>query len=129
MAGRVEGKVALITGGGSGIGRATAETLAREGAKLVVTDFNPETAAETASIVAEAGGAARSLAHDVTDEDQWKAVFASLRAEEGRLDILFNNAGVSNNSRLLEDTDLAHWRHVNGANVEVYSSARNTASN
>ena len=118
MAGRVEGKVALITGGGSGIGRATAETLAREGAKLVVTDFNPETAAETASIVAEAGGAARSLAHDVTDEDQWKAVFASLRAEEGRLDILFNNAGVSNNSRLLEDTDLAHWRHVNGANVE-----------
>ena len=118
MAGRVEGKLALITGGGSGIGRATAETLAREGAKLVVTDFNPETAAETASIVAEAGGAARSLAHDVTDEDQWKAVFASLRAEEGRLDIRFNNAGVSNNSRLLEDTDLAHWRHVNGANVE-----------
>ncbi|HKK29719.1 MAG TPA: glucose 1-dehydrogenase [Alphaproteobacteria bacterium] len=118
MAGRVEGKVALVTGGGSGIGRATALTLAREGAVVFVTDSRQETAAETAAMIEDAGGSARSMAQDVTDEGQWQAVFASLRENEQRLDILFNNAGVSNNGVLLADTTLEHWRKVNAVNVE-----------
>lgn len=118
MAGRVEGKVALITGGGSGIGRATAQIMAREGAIIVATDLNEAAAAETVSMIMEAGGKARAIAHDVKDEAAWQAVFASLRATEGRLDIVFNNAGVSNDGRMLADTTMEHWRHVNAANVE-----------
>jgi 3(or 17)beta-hydroxysteroid dehydrogenase len=118
MAGRVQGKVALITGGGSGIGRATALTLAREGAIVVATDRHEEAATKTARMIGEAGGQARSLAHDVTDEAQWKTVFASLRQEEGRLDIVFNNAGIGNDGLLLKDTTLEQWRKVNAVNVE-----------
>ena len=118
MAGRVDGKIALVTGGGSGIGRATALTFAREGAAVVVTDLREESAAETAAMIAEAGGKARAMAQDVTDEAEWQAVFASLRANEGRLDILFNNAGVGNGGVMLAETTLDHWRHVNAANVE-----------
>lgn len=118
MAGRVEGKIALITGGGSGIGQATALTFAREGATVVVTDLREASATETATMIMDAGGTARAMGQDVTDEAQWQAVFASIRATEGRLDILFNNAGVSNDGVMLADTTLEHWRHVNAANVE-----------
>ena len=69
-------------------------------------------------MIVEAGGKARAMAQDVTDEAQWQAVFASLRATEKRLDIVFSNAGVSNNGILLADTTLEQWRHVNAANVE-----------
>ncbi|MEQ9640376.1 MAG: glucose 1-dehydrogenase [Alphaproteobacteria bacterium] len=118
MAGRVQGKVALVTGGGSGIGRASALTLAREGAAVVVTDLHAETAEETAGMVRDAGGQARSLAQDTTDEALWREVMASIRETEQRLDIVLNNAGVSNDGRLLKDTTLEQWRFVNAANVE-----------
>lgn len=118
MGGRIEGKVALVTGGGSGIGRASALTMAREGARLIVTDLNGETAEETAAMARDAGGAARAMMQDTTDEARWRQVMASIREQEQRLDILLNNAGVSNNSRLLKDTSLADWRFVNAANVE-----------
>ena len=118
MAGRVEGKVALVTGGGSGIGRASALTLAREGAAVVVTDLNARTAEETAAMIAEAGGQARAMAQDTTDEARWGEVMASIRETEKRLDIVLNNAGVSNDGRLLKETSLEQWRFVNAANVE-----------
>lgn len=118
MAGRVEGKVALVTGGGSGIGRASSIALAREGAKLVVTDLNPDTAAATAAAITDAGGTARAMAQDTTDDARWLEVMASIRETEAYLDIVLNNAGVGNNSRMLKDTTLEHWRQVNAANVE-----------
>lgn len=118
MAGRVEGKVALVTGGGSGIGRASALTLAREGAAVVVTDLNAKTAEETAAMIAEAGGQARAMAQDTTDEARWGEVMASIRETEKRLDIVLNNAGVSNDGKLLKETSLEQWRFVNAANVE-----------
>lgn len=118
MAGRVEGKVALVTGGGSGIGRASALTLAREGARLVVTDLNGGTAEETAAMIRDAGGAARAAAQDTTDEARWIEIMASIEDQEQRLDIVLNNAGVSNGGKLLQDTSLADWRFVNAANVE-----------
>ena len=125
MADRVADKVALITGGGSGIGRASALTLAREGATVVVTDLHADTAAETAEMIQDAGGNARSMAQDTTDESQWQAVMASIRDTEKRLDIVLNNAGVSNGGLLLKDTTLEQWRFVNAANVEgVYMGTK-----
>lgn len=118
MGGRVAGKVALITGGGSGIGRASAITLAREGAQVIVTDLNGDTAAETAGLAVDVGGACRAMAQDTTEEATWQAVIASIENGEGRLDIVLNNAGVSNKGRLLKDTSLEDWRFVNAANVE-----------
>ena len=107
MADRVADKVALITGGGSGIGRASALTLAREGATVVVTDLHADTAAETAEMIQDAGGNARSMAQDTTDESQWQAVMASIRDTEKRLDIVLNNAGVSNGASSTQPTSRA----------------------
>ena len=94
MAGRVQGKVALVTGGSSGIGRGCAEKLAAEGATVVVTDIQDDKGAETIAMIAKAGGKAWYLRHDVTDEAAWESVIAEIKAREGRLDILVNNAGI-----------------------------------
>src|SRR3546814_11425639 len=94
MAGRVEGKVALVTGGASGIGRGCAERLAAEGASVVVTDVQDDKGAETVAGIVKAGGKAEYLHHDVTDEAAWEQVLAEVKARHGRLDILVNNAGI-----------------------------------
>ncbi|MEK9905764.1 MAG: glucose 1-dehydrogenase [Rhodospirillales bacterium] len=116
--GRVSNKIALVTGGGSGIGRASAIILAREGAFVLVTDLNLDTASETAELINASGGNSRAMQQDTTVEYQWQEVMGSLRKQEGGLHILLNNAGVSNGSRLLKDTTLNDWRRVNAANVE-----------
>jgi 3(or 17)beta-hydroxysteroid dehydrogenase len=92
--GRVEGKVALITGAASGLGRADAEILAREGATVVLTDINEDAGEAAAESIREAGGKATFLAHDVSDEEQWRQVVNRVRSEHGRLDVLVNNAGL-----------------------------------
>jgi 3(or 17)beta-hydroxysteroid dehydrogenase len=87
--GRVDGKVAIVTGGAMGLGEADARILAREGAKVVVTDVNRELGAAVAKDI---GGDYHF--HDVTDEQQWIDIIAAVAAKYGRLDILVNNAGI-----------------------------------
>ena len=91
---RLEGKVALITGGGGGIGRQTALAFAAEGARVVATDVNSEAGAETVSLVEEAGGEAIYRDADVSKAADCEAMVQAAESEFGRLDILFNNAGI-----------------------------------
>lgn len=94
MTQRLQDKIALVTGGAGGIGRATALAFAREGAKVAVVDLNANAAAEVALAVAAAGGEAISLQVDVTRADQVAAMVGRVVERFGRLDIAFNNAGI-----------------------------------
>ena len=91
---RLEGKVALITGGGGGIGRQTALAFAAEGARILATDVNSEAGAETVSLVEEAGGEAFYQDADVSKAADCEAMVQAAEDQFGRLDILFNNAGI-----------------------------------
>jgi NAD(P)-dependent dehydrogenase (short-subunit alcohol dehydrogenase family) len=95
MAGMLEGKTALITGGARGIGRATALLFAQEGARVAVADMSAEGAAETVGMINASGGQAMSIAVDVTHSGQVAAMVASTVAAFGRLDCAFNNAGIA----------------------------------
>lgn len=110
--GQVDGKVALVTGAASGIGAATARTLAREGAKVVVTDLD-DAAGQT--IASEIGG--HYIHHDVTDEDGWKAVAADTEKRFGRLDIVVANAGIGIMGPAI-DMSLTDWRRQMAINVD-----------
>lgn len=113
MTGRVEGKVALVTGGASGIGRACAERLAAEGAKVVVTDVQDD----KGEAVAKALPGGLYLRHDVTDEEAWIKVVAATAERFGRLDILVNNAGIGLGGSVL-DMSLTDFRKQMAVNVE-----------
>ena len=95
MPGILEGKSALITGGGGGIGRATALAFAREGARLAIADFNEQAARDTVALVNAAGGQAMTLTGDVTESAAVQAMIAAVVAAYGRLDCAFNNAGIA----------------------------------
>ena len=98
MAGILDRKVAMVTGGASGIGRATALAMAREGARVAVADRTEERAAATVVLINAAGGQAIAIGGDVTREDQVSAMVARTVAAYGRIDCAFNNAGVAGNS-------------------------------
>ncbi|SDO69033.1 NAD(P)-dependent dehydrogenase, short-chain alcohol dehydrogenase family [Pedococcus dokdonensis] len=113
MAGRLEGKVAVVTGGCSGIGLATVRRFAEEGAKVVIGDLD-DSAGE--ALAEELGGA---YVHcDVADKDDVDRLFATAKEKFGRLDIAFNNAGISppEDDSIL-DTDLDAWRRVQEVNL------------
>jgi NAD(P)-dependent dehydrogenase (short-subunit alcohol dehydrogenase family) len=95
MTGLLEGKSALVTGGGGGIGRATALAFAREGARVAVSDYVEETAQQTVALINGAGGQAMSVNADVTDAGQVAAMVKRVVAAYGRLDCAFNNAGIA----------------------------------
>ena len=94
MAGILQGKIALVTGGGSGIGRATALLLAKEGAKIMIADYVPEGAERTVKMIKEAGGEASCLAADVSVTKQVELMVNKTVETYGRLDCAFNNAGI-----------------------------------
>ena len=117
--GRVDDKVALITGGASGIGRATAELMARGDAMVVLTDVQDEAGADVAATIADAGGMVAYHHHDVTDEAAWIKIIEEVRAEYGRLDILVNNAGISGASGVpVEEIALESWRGTMSVNLD-----------
>jgi NAD(P)-dependent dehydrogenase (short-subunit alcohol dehydrogenase family) len=108
---RLEGRVALITGAASGIGKATAQRLAEEGAAVLVTDIQVEAGESTAGDINEAGGRAAFARHDVTSESDWEAACARAVEEFGALDILVNNAGMGD-IKPIEETSLAEWERT-----------------
>src|SRR4051812_47825274 len=90
----LNGKTVIITGAGSGIGRATARLLASEGAILVVADLSEERGGESVDLIRAGGGQASFVRADVSDEAEVEALMATVRREHGRIDVLVNNAGI-----------------------------------
>lgn len=117
MTGRVAGKLALVTGAASGIGRASARLLAREGACIIAADLDP---VGGATLVAELGEGADHafLSLDVSDEQGWMAVAAEVRRRFGRLNILVNNAGVALPPAPVTELSLDAWRRVMAVNAD-----------
>lgn len=113
---RLAGKVAVITGAASGIGRATAALFAREGARLVLADVNEQTGEELAETFRAQGGEAVFVQTDVTSEADVQRMVAAAVERFGRLDILFNNAGIVRRSPVAECT-LEEWEQVFAVNV------------
>ncbi|MEE9285568.1 MAG: SDR family oxidoreductase [Dehalococcoidia bacterium] len=106
------GKVALITGGGSGIGRATAQRMAQAGASVVVADVDEPGGAQTVSGIREEGLEASFVGVDVTSEEQVRAMVEAALQRYGRLDVLHNNAGIMPVHPSIEETPADVWRHV-----------------
>lgn len=115
--GRVEGKVALVTGGALGLGQAAAQMLAREGAKVVVTDVNVEEGKKTVEGISANGGEAIFVRHDASSEDDWKGALQTTLDTYGRLDILVNNAGIGFLANV-EETTLEDWRKTQSVNLD-----------
>lgn len=105
---RLEGRVALVTGAASGIGKATAQRLVEEGAAVLVTDIQVDAGEGTAAGLREAGGRAAFFRHDVASQTDWEAACAKAVEEFGALDILVNNAGMGD-IKPIEETSLAEW--------------------
>ena len=117
--GRVAGKRALITGAAGGLGAAMGWMLAREGAKVALTDVNLSgVEALAAAINAEVPGSAFAFAHDVTREADWIAVVESAVAAMGGLSILVNNAGIGGELLYAENDTLENWHRVQAVNVD-----------
>ena len=118
MAGQVEGKVALVTGGASGIGEAIAELLAQEGAIVVATDIDDLKGPEVVTRITKAGGKAVFLEQDVTSEDRWAEITAEIGRRFGRLDIMVSNAGIGIAVPSIVDMSLADWRKQTAINLD-----------
>lgn len=117
MAGRVDGKIALVTGGGSGIGQATALALAREGAKIVVADVIVDGGEETVKRIENEGGQAVFIKTDVAQEADAEAVVKHAVDTYGRLDCAFNNAGIAGAAARTADYARAQWDRVIAINL------------
>jgi 3(or 17)beta-hydroxysteroid dehydrogenase len=111
---RLEGKVALITGGASGIGAETGRRMAAEGARVVLTDRNADLGAAVAE---EIGNEASFFPHDVTTEEDWKRVVAEAEKTLGHLDVVMNCAGISV-PKPIDEASLEHWRETMAVNAD-----------
>jgi NAD(P)-dependent dehydrogenase (short-subunit alcohol dehydrogenase family) len=118
MPGRVEGKVALVTGAAQGLGEATARMLAREGAHVAVTDINEEGAIRVArALNALRKDSAIAVSHDVTHEDQWRRAVEETERQFGGLHVLVNNAGIGL-TKDFETITLDEWRRVHAIDLD-----------
>lgn len=115
--GRVEGKIALITGAGLGLGLASASLLAKEGARLVLTDISAGHLEKAVETLRAAGAEARGIVQDTSSPEDWARVEADVRAVEGRLDVLVNNAGIAPIGTI-ESCDMDQWRRCMAVNAD-----------
>ena len=113
---RLKDKVAIITGGASGIGRATAELFAREGARVVVADYKADAAQEAAQAIVDSGGEATPVTTDVSDSAQVQRMVQTAVDAYGGVDILFNGAGILIFGTVLDTSEVA-WRRVMDVNL------------
>lgn len=118
MAGQLEGKTALVTGGASGIGRAAALAYAREGARVVAVDLNTEGGEETVQMIKEEGGDAILVHADVANAADTQIMVDRAVAAYGSLDCAFNNAGVSGGRGLIHEYSEDDWDRVTGINLK-----------
>ncbi|MFH1646445.1 MAG: glucose 1-dehydrogenase [Chloroflexota bacterium] len=114
---RVKGKVAIVTGAASGLGRATATLLAQEGARVILTDINQAGGQEAAAEIKSRGGEAVFVKHDVTSESSWTSLMEKVLADHGRLDVAVNNAGVMI-VKEVENMTLEEWRRLMSVNLD-----------
>lgn len=114
--GRVEGKVALVTGGAMGMGRTHSELLAAEGAQVFVCDIDEDMGNEVVSAITARGGKAGFIRLDVASEAEWSAAVEAVRGQAGRLDVLVNNAGILV-LKPLHETSTEEWDRVFAVNV------------
>lgn len=111
-------KVALVTGGAAGLGRAIAESYAREGAKVMVTDIDADRAAAVAASIVESGGTAESARLDTTDPQQHVDVVAQIESTFGRLDIAANNAGITLPAVPTAELSIDDWHKVRSVDLD-----------
>lgn len=111
---RVAGKVCLVTGGASGLGKACVTALIAEGAEVVFTDRNEKLGS---AVAAEIGSKVTFFKHDVSNEDEWRSLIKDVMDRFGRLNVLINNAGVSKSCNIEEET-LENWRAMHAVNSE-----------
>jgi 3(or 17)beta-hydroxysteroid dehydrogenase len=115
--GRVHNKICLVTGAGSGIGKATAMLLAEEEATVIVSDIDAHAAEQVAGVIRQGGGRAVAIRLNVADEPAWSALIETILKAHERLDVLVNNAGVGCLKPIAETT-LEEWRRVQSVNLE-----------
>jgi 2-deoxy-D-gluconate 3-dehydrogenase len=125
---RLDGKVALITGAGSGLGRAYAEAMCEAGADVACADLNPETAEETAAYARSLGRRAAAIKVDVGDEASVVAMAAEALRQLGQLDVVFANAGIAEARQPIQEATLASWQRVIDLDLtSVFLTAREAA--
>ncbi len=116
--GKLDGRVAIVTGAASGIGRATALLFAEEAAKVVVADWDEEKGRRVADEIARAGGASTFVQVDVSRPEDVQAMVRTAAETYGRLDVLFNNAGIDGEQAPTADCTLENWDRVIGVNLK-----------
>ena len=117
-AGKLKGKVAVITGAGGGIGAAAARIFAAEGASVMITDIQESKLREVAADIKDAGGNVSLMVHDIADETQWRIIAKTTVALFGKIDILVNNAGITGNLQApFEDRSVSEFTRVLSINL------------